>query len=195
MAQICLAYLLDPTLLDGILDGVKLRDFPFAHLAAVNWYHYYRASEEGKVKAEELLLRLFQNEKNSFLTWVRLYEIDCPWRTNVHFDKSIEDIGSPTYYASFLGLEVVLKTILTSDDRSSGLSVSVHMQGEVYGNALQAASLRGHKEVVQMLLHQVADVNAQGRVYGNALQAASSEGHKEVVQILLDRGADVNAEG
>ncbi|SLM38546.1 vegetative incompatibility protein het-e-1 [Lasallia pustulata] len=65
----------------------------------------------------------------------------------------------------------------------------------MYGNALQAASLTDHDQVVQMLLDKGADVNAQGGMYGNALQAASSRDHDQVVQMLLDKGADVNAQG
>ncbi len=67
---------------------------------------------------------------------------------------------------------------------------------ELYpGTPLQAASHRGHKEVVEMLLGMVANVNAQGGYYGTALQAASDGGHKEVVEILLGNGADVHAQG
>lgn len=71
----------------------------------------------------------------------------------------------------------------------------VNAQGGDYGNALQAASFRGHVEVVQILLDKGAHVNAQGGNYGNALQAASCIGRDEVVQILLDKGADINAQG
>ncbi|KAJ4175619.1 hypothetical protein NW767_015723, partial [Fusarium falciforme] len=59
-----------------------------------------------------------------------------------------------------------------------------------YGNALQAASSRGHLEVVKLLLDKGADINAQGGDYGNALQAASEEGHLEVVQLLNQRNAN-----
>ncbi|EXU98136.1 ankyrin repeat protein, partial [Metarhizium robertsii] len=64
-----------------------------------------------------------------------------------------------------------------------------------YGNALQAASFRGHLEIVKLLLDKGADVNAQGGLYGTTLHAASSGGHLEIVQLLLDKGADVNAQG
>ena len=57
--------------------------------------------------------------------------------------------------------------------------------GRNYGTTLHAASLGGHKRIVQMLLDKRADVNA--------LQAASSQGHSQVVQVLLDKRADVHA--
>ena len=179
LAQICLAYLLDPTLSDDILDKVKLRDFPLAQYAAMHWYHYYQASQEGKAKTEGLLLRLYRNEGNSFLTWVKLHQIDRSWYTLVNFGRSLEDIGSPIYYASFLGLEAILRSLLANDDKSFGLSTSVNAQGGLFGNALQAASLEGHKGVVQILLDQGADVNAQGGLHDNALHAATLQTTKK----------------
>ncbi|SLM34046.1 Ankyrin repeat-containing domain, partial [Lasallia pustulata] len=71
----------------------------------------------------------------------------------------------------------------------------INAQCGVYGNALEAASERGHDQVVRMLLDKGADVNAQGGVYGNALYAASSRGQDQVVRMLLDKGADANAQG
>jgi ankyrin repeat protein/serine/threonine protein kinase len=71
----------------------------------------------------------------------------------------------------------------------------VNAQGGLYGNALQAASSRGHEAIVKLLLDKGADVNAQGGYYGNALQAVSYRGDKAIVRLLLDRGADVNAQG
>ena len=58
---------------------------------------------------------------------------------------------------------------------------NINAQGGHYGNALQAASIQGRKEVVQMLVDKGANVNAQEGEYGNALQAALSESRKEVV--------------
>lgn len=48
-------------------------------------------------------------------------------------------------------------------------------------NALQAASLGDHNQVIQMLLDNGADINIQDERYGNALQAASSEGYDQVM--------------
>jgi ankyrin repeat protein len=67
----------------------------------------------------------------------------------------------------------------------------VNAQGGEYGNALQAASYKGHMKIVQLLLEKGAEVNAQGGKYGNALQAASCGGHMEIVQ-LLEKRAHVN---
>ena len=71
----------------------------------------------------------------------------------------------------------------------------VNTRGGRYGNALHAASLRGHKQVVQMLLKAGADIHAQSGDYGDPLQAASYEGHELIVKILLENKADVNAQG
>ncbi|KAF2183428.1 hypothetical protein K469DRAFT_521687, partial [Zopfia rhizophila CBS 207.26] len=56
----------------------------------------------------------------------------------------------------------------------------VNAQGGHYGNALQAASLGDHEQIVKLLLNAGADVNAQGGHCGNALQAASSGGYEQI---------------
>ncbi|CAP94665.1 Pc18g04410 [Penicillium rubens Wisconsin 54-1255] len=195
MARICLAYLLDPALSCEILDEAKLQNFPFAHFAAMNWYHYYERCHGSKSKTETLVTRIFQDETNCFLTWVKLHDVDRPWNTKGTLERRADDIASPVYYAALLGLASVLKSILAVDSRTQRLSDTVNAQGGEFGNALQAASIGGHKNAVQILLDKGADVSAQGGWYSNALQAASFNGNKEVVQILLDRGADVNAQG
>src|SRR5271155_21020 len=53
------------------------------------------------------------------------------------------------------------------------ISILVNAEGGWDGNALEAASARGHKKVVQLLLEKGAYSNAQGGEYGNALHAAS----------------------
>ncbi|KAJ7059381.1 ankyrin repeat-containing domain protein, partial [Mycena amicta] len=64
-----------------------------------------------------------------------------------------------------------------------------------YSNALQAASVEGHRDVARLLLEHGANINVQGGHYGNALQAASAGGHVDIALLLLERGADINAQG
>ncbi|KAF2752639.1 hypothetical protein EJ05DRAFT_430419, partial [Pseudovirgaria hyperparasitica] len=65
----------------------------------------------------------------------------------------------------------------------------VNAQGGRYGNALQAASCRGHEHTVKLLLNKGAVV------HDSALQAAADGGHQQTVKLLLDKGANVNAQG
>ncbi|KAJ3811252.1 hypothetical protein F5876DRAFT_8181, partial [Lentinula aff. lateritia] len=65
----------------------------------------------------------------------------------------------------------------------------VDAQGGHFGGALQAASLKGHESIVQLLLKNNADVNAQGGAFGNASQAALYMGHENIGQLLLQNGA------
>ena len=59
----------------------------------------------------------------------------------------------------------------------------VNAQGGRYGNALPAASAKGHEKAVQLLLGNDADVNAQGRHYGNGLYAASVRGREKMLHL------------
>ena len=58
----------------------------------------------------------------------------------------------------------------------------VNVQGGVNGNALQAASVGGHKEIVELLLERGADVNAQGGYIWQCIASCIIRGHSEVVE-------------
>ncbi|KAL2706137.1 hypothetical protein AAEP93_001387 [Penicillium crustosum] len=215
MAQICLVYLLDPTLSNGELDEAKLEIFPFAHFAAAYWFLFYRNSGKGKSDIEGLILRLFKDERVSFLTWVRLRDVACEGYARIDFTLAIEDIPSPLYYAILLGLGHILSLLIASLGEETKLNAAINKQAGFLGNALQVASsgfstdgiLDEHnynvvnerkvqnEKAVQTLLYHGAEVNIQGGRFGTALQATSCEGHEKVVQILLDQGADINAQG
>ena len=207
MAQLCLVYLLDPTLSNGELDVGKLEIFPFARFAADHWFFFYNNSGKRELNIEGLILRLFEDQRGSFLTWVRLRDVDYSEEEPEINER--EDIESPLYHAALLGLEHILRVLIASLGEETKINTAINNQAGLYGNALQAAcSLKTnthglgkqfyeivHGEMVQVLLYHGADVNFQGGFFGTALQAASYEGHEKVAQILLDHGADVNFQG
>ena len=53
------------------------------------------------------------------------------------------------------------------------------------------ASEGGHKNVIQLLLDQGADIHARCRNGGTAIQIAARRGHESIVMLLLERGADI----
>ncbi|KAJ5922188.1 hypothetical protein N7516_009891 [Penicillium verrucosum] len=218
MAQLCLVYLLDPTLSNGELDEGKLEIFPFAHFAAGHWFFFYNNSGKQKFNIEDLILRLFKDQRESFLTWIRLCDVDSSEENpGINFTLDIEDIPSPLYYAVLLGFEHILSVLIASFGEETEITTAINNQAGLFGNALQvassgltapglrrqcyekvvhermAASYEGHENLVQILLDHGADVNALGGDrYGTALQAASYEGHRNIVQTLLYHGADIN---
>ncbi|KAK6544651.1 hypothetical protein TWF694_001340 [Orbilia ellipsospora] len=74
-------------------------------------------------------------------------------------------------------------------------SVNLNAKGGHYGTALQAATVSGNKNIVELLLAAGTDTNTQGGHYGNALQGAAVNGYKDLVETLLAAGANINAQG
>ncbi|KAF1807850.1 Pfs, NACHT and ankyrin domain protein, partial [Eremomyces bilateralis CBS 781.70] len=172
ITKTCLTYLTD---INGSNQKIK-RDFPMARFAAEVWTGFAALAQ-----ASEDIVRgtvRFVEEEVTFQRWARLYQADKHWDNDPGPPR-----GSKLYYACFTGLVAPARDLI-------GKGADVNAQGGEYGNALQAASSRGHQEIIALLLDKGADVGAQGGLYGNALQAASSGGHQEIVALLLDKGAD-----
>jgi hypothetical protein len=64
-----------------------------------------------------------------------------------------------------------------------------------HGNALEAASRMGHKQVVKLLLDNMAYINAKSDYFSSELGVASLNGNDQIVELLLSSGANVNAPG
>jgi hypothetical protein len=170
IATTCTAYLLH---LDRKRGEIQ-KFFPFAKYCARYWLEHAAARKGKEDEAHTLIMELF-GRKEAFVTWLQLNKPDL----------EPKKLPSPIYYASLGGLQYEVKVLIDQ-------GADVNTQGVFYGNALQAASDKGHKKIVQLLLKAGADVNAQGTMYGSALYTASLNGHKEIVQLLLEAGADVN---
>ncbi len=188
IASICLTYLLEP------ISLLLISEYPFALYAAKHWNEHYDTGDQTSYRVEHQMIRLFRSTGGEFENWVRIWNHDPP---NGHEPRG--EMPSRLYYASLLGLDLAVSETLC-EASFTGLSLArasdlVNAQGGHYGNALQAASAKGHKKIVQLLLDKGAHINAQGGHHGNALQAALYGDHEKVIQLLLEKGAHVNAQG
>ncbi|EJP69902.1 Ankyrin repeat protein [Beauveria bassiana ARSEF 2860] len=177
ITKTCLAYL------TGISPSHREmhRDFPMVYRAADFWARYAMLAQDSEAIVRATIC--FLEEEATFQLWTRLYEPDWLFQNTPGSPR-----GSRLYYSCFLGLVATARYLI---DKGAG----VNAQGGVYGNALQAASIESHQEIVQLLLDKGADINAQGGEHGNALQAATYIGHQGIIQLLLDKGAAINAQG
>ncbi|KAL9064791.1 MAG: hypothetical protein Q9161_008646 [Pseudevernia consocians] len=204
IAHICLVYLLDHGLSRSELDRSILKEYPLAHFAAMYWYRHYQMTPNPTPALSNCISRLFQSQ-DSFTTWVRLHDVDDDWDIMTNFSRPLDDIPSPVYYASLLGLDQTLHEILNTQEvestitpaqsvaSASKVSKQINARGGSYSNALQAALVKGHDEIVQILLDRGAEIYVRDVYERTALQMASSKGHNQIVEMLLDRGANVNA--
>jgi hypothetical protein len=118
----------------------------------MHWFNHFRESPETKSTAEDLIHRLFIDKK-SFETWVQLHDLDEPWHQYPMFGKFIP---SSVYHTALLGLDWLLNSLIASCGDRVRIRDMINAQGGQYGNALQAASLKGHEKVVQIFLDQGA---------------------------------------
>ena len=149
IAKMCLVYLLQFDRLN--FSSSEMRDeYPLAKYAAQFWPQHSRIAQlTDKIDTDSMKLL---SSKHAYTNSLRLYNPDPAWLF------SGKRILAPLYYASLVGLVGLVKQMLDKD-------VNINAQEGSYGNALPAASWRGHDSIVQRLVDKGADVNAQGGVW------------------------------
>ncbi|KAF2111508.1 ankyrin repeat-containing domain protein [Lophiotrema nucula] len=186
IAEACLGYLQQFSGF-GTLPDNTLEEFRLAQYSAEFWARHTRKTEHEGTEVSKLAVRLLHTNSLVFVNWIRIYDPDRPW-AGPDFSKALNDMQLLLYYTALLGLEEMTKLLVDK-------GADVNTQGGWHGNALQAASAKGHKQIVRVLLEAHSEVNAQGGQYGNALQAAAAKGRDDITNLLLRFGADINKEG
>ncbi|KAK0706078.1 hypothetical protein B0T26DRAFT_788441, partial [Lasiosphaeria miniovina] len=133
-----------------------MMEYPLALYAVKRWYDNFHDREKSMPLHQ--VRRLFQNTRNVFENWVRIWNIDD------YFGQYPSGrMPSLIYSASSLGLDSIIAELLCRKSRK---------------NSFPELSPSGVSELI----------SAQGGKYGTALQAASAEGHEVTVRLLLDKG-------
>ena len=122
------------------------QDFPMARFAAKTWTMFGPLAEAFQKSYQAMLV--FLEGEETFQRWCRLYQVDRSWYEDPGPPK-----GSRLYYICLMGLSNVARELIDK-------GADVNAQGGGFGNALQAASAEGHREIAELLLEKGADVNA-----------------------------------
>ena len=207
-AKACLSVLLN---LDDKFDSKRVEDFPLAHYASRHWFDHCRRLEVIPQDIREDTLRLFDQQKHHFSTWVRLYDMDDPSGTTT-------PTGCPLYYAVIGDFHWLVGNLVASqgaDERggyyetplfaafaleNAKIALSLLQHGadanvldSEGASVLHYASQNGDEEFVWLLLNHNADVNLRNAEGQTPLVLSSTYGHFEVCDLLVQAGANVNA--
>jgi hypothetical protein len=160
-----------------------LEFFPLLQYACQFWYTHSKSIPVGSRKSiDPITFRLFLSD-TALVTWLQVHRPDNPMQKPFSFS---EDVGSPLYYASDIGLEAVVRQLLEHE-------ADVNAKDKYGSTALYRAAKNGHGAVVKLLLEHKADVNAKDNYGSIPLCRAAENGHDAVVKLLLEHKADVNA--
>jgi hypothetical protein len=130
ISQTCLVCLLQLDRCDSVTSQ-EIAKFPLAPYAAEFWtFHAHTGGGDVLSTLQKLTVKLFQSDHLQFQNWIQLWDADDDW---MRVSKS----DSPLYYAALLGIQEVVQELARN-------KVDLNMKGGCCGNALQAASMRGH---------------------------------------------------
>ncbi len=109
------------------------------------------------------------------------------------FGMDLKTINYPTPYSN-LHRETFNKNIDAVRKMLELPGIDVDARNDIGETALNVASCRGTKALVQLLLSKNADINLEDILGMTALHCAALSGDLEVVKLLLSVGADINAQ-
>jgi ankyrin repeat protein len=183
LADACLAYLSRYSGSPRKAGNEKdLDTFPFLKYASQNWYLHSRQRGKDDEFSRELS---FLRSSSELRHWLQIHD---PARPSLQpFEDLTTQSAEPDtgfIYACCCGLTEVARRFLAT-------GTDVNEKGNYMGSAMQAASPKGHVEVVKLLLSYGADVNLRAGSRSSPIVGAPLE----VTKLLLDFGANVDAGG
>lgn len=196
LCKACLLYFVNDDYLRQPRSSRLAQQYAWIRYAAARWVDHYRQADPELVRGLSQRVIQLLSTSETLYRWVEFYclrdESELPLAPA--YDVDIDIHPSPVYYAALLGLDDLLRIMLSNS------AADIEVQGGRFGTALIAASWKGYRSAVQELLDQGADINmpaSEEDDHFTALISASRMGREKIVELLLDRDADINmqAEG
>ncbi|KAI9164175.1 Inversin-B [Paramyrothecium foliicola] len=161
----------------------RLERFPLLNYASRYWFNHVHGSEPS-TELQDLTNRFFTStNRNNFMSWVQILNADSPFKWNVYPRHA-----TSLYYASSLGLELVVESLLRTMTQEE-----VNSPGSRFGGtAFHAATIREHLGVIQQLIAAGADPSKADFNKVTPLHSAASQGNVKVIRLLLDHGASIH---
>jgi hypothetical protein len=190
LAQACLGVL---SRLDDKIDRNAIGHFPLAQYAARHWVDHAQIGRNMASRIEEGMERLFDPIKPHFAAWVWLYDIDRHWVDPMSGVRPTQPEAAPLYYAALCGFVGLVERLLVSH------SSDINCRGGSHTTPLHAATVKGHVEVISLLLRSGADPNTRDNLGRVPLHKVTDGGHfvmertsLEITRLLFNSGANVN---
>ena len=182
LAQASLSVLL---YLGNRVDKSNIEDFPFAQYAAQYWVEHGRFQDVSS-SIEDAMERLFDVDEPSFATWIWIYDIGYPFRPHMFETRPTRPEAVPLYYAALGGFHNLVEHLVAAHPED------VNAIGGYYGTPVNAAFMKGNKEIALLLLEHGEDPNIVDSVGQYPLCVASQSGRRDTVELLLKHHANVN---
>ncbi|CAL1283118.1 unnamed protein product [Larinioides sclopetarius] len=114
---------------------------------------------------------------------------------NAHPEATDENLSTPLHLAATTGSEVIIKLLLNAVEKkgdSESLRKYIDEKNLSGNTALHLAVIKGHLDIVEVLLNKGADVKSTFDNSSHPLHLAAVSGNVDIVKCLLKHGAAVN---
>jgi len=155
-----------------------------AEYSAQFWSDHLQKTGDGEEEMSRLAMNFLLTNDPAFVNSIRIYnpDYDTYWEDQI----DDEEIATPLYYTSSLGLTTITRLLLLHKD------VDVNADGGVHCNALLGAVMGRHLAVVELLVNAQVNVNVKSNDGQYVLNQAMRQDQNPIVKALVDAGADVN---
>lgn len=118
-----------------------------------------------------------------------------PSSVSAAYEKILSESSDKESAKTLLQIVIIARRPLTLE---ANIALSIATQGESCKShqtlELQPSAVtKGNEQIVEMLLHQNADINAGSESRGTAIMTAAATVHGKICEMLLNENADVNA--